>query len=798
MPPPAKPEEKPAESKAKRTAVLEDTLLFNAVKNYFKYAGVVLGVWGFGYFSFSPSWLLLGLVLFIWKEKNKTSQKLQIAISQEAAKDERAAILARVEDLPSWVFFPDVERAEWLNKMIQQLWPYIGDYVKDLLHKSIEPAVKKSLPVALAASFRFSQIDLGDIPPRIGGIKVYTENVRRDEIYMDLEIIYSSDSEITVQAKGINAGIKDLQIHGTMRVIFKPLISRIPLFGGLSVFFLNNPTVDFNLTSLANAFDLPGLSDMLKNIVQEQIANIMVLPNRIPVSMVKGLDLNKLRYPQPQGVLRINIIEAKELKKADIGITGKGKSDPYVICSVGAQKFQTKVIDNTVEPVWNEDYEAIVDVADGQLLTLDVNDRDPGNDDDHLGGLSVDISQAKSQGIVDEWLPLEDVKKGMVHIKLTWLYLANDPLELDRVVQKMEEDRQTDEKFSSCILLVNLDSARDLPRGKKSLNEPSPFCQISVGTLKKESWVKWNTNEPRWEQNFRFLIHNPNFQNLDVDVMDKKTGKSLGDCNVKLKELLGATDMVLDRKFPLKNTASNAYLNMRLTLRVLTTVANEEWLQEGTMIDEALASTEEGSSVDDQGKPGSSIDPASASGSGPVPSVPSSKDEKIVPAVSTREETTIRKRTNATPADDGKGAHGLGKIQITLRYNAQRNRFIVVIHKCTNLLALDSNNLSDPYIRLYLLPDKSSDSKRKTKVIKDNLNPVFDETLEFPVSPSDVKLKLLEVAIKNKNSLFSSSKKMMGIVTIDLANFDIYKALTDWYDLQPEDSDERVSLETEI
>ena len=26
-------------------------------------------------------------------------------------------------------------------------------------------------------------------PPRIGGVKVYTENVRRDEIYMDLDIM---------------------------------------------------------------------------------------------------------------------------------------------------------------------------------------------------------------------------------------------------------------------------------------------------------------------------------------------------------------------------------------------------------------------------------------------------------------------------------------------------------------------------------------------------------------------------------------------------------------------------------
>jgi len=32
-----------------------------------------------------------------------------------------------------------------------------------------------------------------------------------------------------------------------------------------------------------------------------------------------------------QGVLRIHVVEAKELEKADISLMGKGKSDPYTV-----------------------------------------------------------------------------------------------------------------------------------------------------------------------------------------------------------------------------------------------------------------------------------------------------------------------------------------------------------------------------------------------------------------------------------------------------------------------------------
>lgn len=54
-----------------------------------------------------------------------------------------------------------------------------------------------------------------------------------------------------------------------------------------------------------------------------------------------------------QGVLRIHVVQAKHLMKKDIGVLGKGKSDPYAVITVGAQEFRTKTIDNTVDPKWD-------------------------------------------------------------------------------------------------------------------------------------------------------------------------------------------------------------------------------------------------------------------------------------------------------------------------------------------------------------------------------------------------------------------------------------------------------------
>ena len=49
------------------------------------------------------------------------------------------------------------------------------------------------------------------------------------------------------------------QLHGVMRIVYKPLISSIPIIGGMQLFFLNNPDIDFNMLGVADVLDMPGL-----------------------------------------------------------------------------------------------------------------------------------------------------------------------------------------------------------------------------------------------------------------------------------------------------------------------------------------------------------------------------------------------------------------------------------------------------------------------------------------------------------------------------------------------------------
>jgi len=47
---------------------------------------------------------------------------------------------------------------------------------------------------------------------------------------------------------------------------------------------------------------------------------------------------------------------------------------------------------------------------------------------------------------------------------------------------------------------------------------------------------------------------------------------------------------------------------------------------------------------------------------------------------------------------------------------------------CRNLLQIDKDHLANPYVRIYIQTNHSNATKKKTAVVKNSLNPRFDET----------------------------------------------------------------------
>lgn len=135
----------------------------------------------------------------------------------------------------------------------------------------------------------------------------------------------------------------------------------------------------------------------------------------------------------------------------------------------------------------------------------------------------------------------------------------------------------------------------------------------------------------------------------------------------------------------------------------------------------------------------------------------------------------------------GEGRYGTvvvkGNIEFGMQYNYKQNALEIHIVQCKDLAAVDTKrNRSDPYVKVYLLPDKSKAGKRKTKVKKHTLNPFFDEVLKFQMSLSSLESRTLWLSVWHSDMF--GRNDFLGEVLISLQGRVFDNPQPQWYLLQ--------------
>uniref|UniRef100_A0A8K9Y6C1 Extended synaptotagmin-like protein 1a n=1 Tax=Oncorhynchus mykiss TaxID=8022 RepID=A0A8K9Y6C1_ONCMY len=740
-----------------------------------KCLATLLPVYLAGYFGFSITLVLFGLMVYMGWTHSRNEKVMRLRSAMYVLENERAYATARAfrskRELPPWVNFPDVEKVEWMNKVCSKLDTYIIS-----LFSPLTPPLSP-----------FSS--------------------------------YAGDVEINVEIKKYfcKAGVKGVQLHGMLRVILEPLIGDVPLVGAVTMFFIRRPKLDINWTGLTNLLDIPGLNAMSDTKIMDAIASYLVLPNRLTIPLVADLHVAQLRSPLPRGVVRIHLLEAEELTAKDTVIKGiiDGKSDPYAVLRVGTQTFTSHTVDSNLNPQWREMYEVIVHEVPGQELEVEVFDKDQ-NQDDFLGrnliapvfpcdqviqrnqNMTCKTADPPSAAILAVYLDRAQdlpMKKGnkdpspMVQLSVEdttkeskTCYLTTDPVWEVAFTFYIQDPRKQD------ISIQVKDDDRALSLGSLSI----PLSRLLASPdLSMDQWFQLDNSG----QASRIYINAvlrvevaPGGVSGAPKLVPTRPQQTTPDSDFASEgvlhiHLVEASNLIAKDNFMggMVKGKSDPYVKIRVggvTFRSHTIKENLNpyWNELYEIILTQLPGQEIQFELFDK-----DLDQDDFLGRFKL------NLRDIISSQFTDEVTLT------CPALQGSSP----QIKILHLYGASEHCAVqcphAVSHPVCSLFAFrglpacgSAKDGSDPYVSFILLPDKNRITKRKTNTKKRDLNPEFNERFDFDFSLEESMQRRLDLTVKNNVSFMSRERELIGKLQLDLDQMDLKSGNAQWYDLVEE------------
>ena len=218
---------------------------------------------------------------------------------------------------------------------------------------------------------------------------------------------------------------------------------------------------------------------------------------------------------EPIGNLIVKLVSCSDLVCAD-NAKGSGSSDPFVVLTVAKASFESKRLQNALNPVYNETFEIPWDGINP--LFLKVWDDDVSKSDDTLGDLTIpvgDFDFSTKKVLKIEEKPLQHVSKGKISVDVTfkrkWVPIGMLSINL-----------------ISCIDLMNMDFA-------EGSGVSDPYVSFTCGPNTIQSRHIMNSLNP--EFNEWLHIEWDGWEPLRIQVFDEDFGK--------VDDFEGSTEVVL-------------------------------------------------------------------------------------------------------------------------------------------------------------------------------------------------------------------------------------------------------------
>ncbi|BAF08669.1 synaptotagmin-2 [Oryza sativa Japonica Group] len=481
----------------------------------------VLGFFGFGVGV--TMGLVIGYYLFIYFQPTDVKDPVIRPLVELDTK----SLESMLPEVPHWVKNPDFDRIDWLNKFVENIWPYLDKAICKTAKEIAKPIIAENTAKYKIDSVEFETLTLGSLPPTFQGMKVYTTD--EQELIMEPSIKWAGNPNITVVVKAFGlkatAQVIDLHVFALPRITLKPLVPSFPCFAKIVVSLMEKPHVDFGLKLLgADLMAIPGLYVFVQEIIKTQVANMYLWPKVLEVPIMDPAKAQK----KPVGILHVNIVRAVKLTKKDF----LGKSDPYVKLKLTEEKLpskKTSVKRSNLNPEWNEDFKLVVKDPESQALELTVYDWEQVGKHDKIGMSVIPLKElipdeAKSLTLdlhktMDANDPANDKFRGQLTVDVTYKPFKEGDSDVDTSDESGTIEKAPDgTPEGGGLLVVIVHEAQDV-EGKHHTN---PYVRIVFrGEERKTKHIKKN-RDPRWEQEFQFVCEEPPINDkMQIEVISR-------------------------------------------------------------------------------------------------------------------------------------------------------------------------------------------------------------------------------------------------------------------------------------
>lgn len=172
----------------------------------------------------------------------------------------------------------------------------------------------------------------------------------------------------------------------------------------LELLYIPHGTTNGFVNPFAGTYSMTSLEKVLKSSGQELAGN--------------GGESMKKKDVIIRGVLTVTVISADDLPPADL----MGKADPYVVLTLKKTeiKNKTRVVNESLNPVWNQTFDFMVEDGLHDMLMLEVYDHDTFGKD-YMGRVILTLTRVLLEGEYKESFELEGAKSGKLNLQLKWV-----------------------------------------------------------------------------------------------------------------------------------------------------------------------------------------------------------------------------------------------------------------------------------------------------------------------------------------------------------------------------------------